>query len=192
MPSTSSQFLAALAVLTTSLLSSGCGPTSTPPAAGTGTTNSKSSDQDLSKSMTREEAASYKPKIEAHAHVAEDANLNDLLLVLTNPMTGAKAKPSVAGKRIPMRGTVLEVKPEEADGPVAVLDGGNANGQIIKVKCVFAAADKEAVAKLKPGETIRAEGVSDAEIKDSVLEFKECKLLPPAENNPPAAAPPAK
>lgn len=173
------RFLASAGLAALLVVALGCGAP-TKPAAGGGGTTTTSKDPELNKSMTPEEIAALKPakvdpsKVEA---VAEEVSFLAGMLS-EDPRISDQAKRQMAGQRVLFTGTVLAKSPEDAEAPYLVLDGGEHRGKKYTAKCFFAAADGESLKKINPQDNIRVEGVTDANVKELLLEFKECVLKP--------------
>lgn len=155
----------------------GCGAPSKP-AAGGGTGSTKSSDPELNKSMTPEEIAALRP-LEQNAKTQEDTEVAMVVGALAgDPRMSDSAKRGIRGKRMIFIGTVLEKSPDGGELPILVLDGGNIHGKQYTAKCSFAVSEGESLQEIKPQDTVRVEGVTDAELKELIVEIKECVLKP--------------
>ena len=173
------RFLASAGLSALFVVALGCGAPNKPAAGGGGTTG-KSKDPELNKSMTPEEIAALKPpKIDPNQQEVVGEEISFIVGMLSeDPRISGQAKAQLVGQRVLFTGIVLEKSPENAEAPFLVLDGGEYRGKKYTARCYFAATEGEALKKINPQDSVRVEGVTDANVKDLLVEFKECLLKP--------------
>jgi len=173
------RFLASASLSALVIIALGCGAPNKPAAGGGGTTG-KSTDPELNRSLTLKEIEDLKPaKLEANQQEVVAEEISFIAGMLSeDPRISAQAKGQMAGKRILFTGTVLEKSPDGAETPFVVLDGGEHRKKKYTVKCNFAATEAESLKKVNPQDNIQVEGVTDGNVKEQLLEFKECVLKP--------------
>jgi hypothetical protein len=160
-----------LSALVAVLLLLGCGTSSS--------SNSGVTEAEIAKMM--EDAKAEAAKLPAFETPAEE--MVDLLT--SDPSSAGPAEQGLAGikqglvgKRRIITGVVVDRSPEMSDSPFLMLDGGTHNSKAYKVKFNFTDGNREELKAVTIGDSVRVEGISDGELKDDTLEFKECVLNP--------------
>jgi hypothetical protein len=154
------QLVASTALGALILVAGGCGSSKPNDAPGL-------TEAELKKTMEQDPGVPQKPSVMELSAV-------DTMEMLTDTRAAEALSKALQNSQRLVTGKVLEPCPANSESPYVILDGGTHNNLAYKVKCTFAADEREAVVKVKAGDEIRVEGKCDGVLKGDTLEFTNC------------------
>ncbi len=162
---------------TSAVVLTGCGP-SAGQTGGSGTAKTRKVADDLSAPLLRpEDAAKVDPNFKPSPPKPIEIKATEVTMGMSQRMSSGMLAKNVGGKRIFILGTVSAVSAENNENMSITLTGFKTlQGKQLLLRCKLAATERDTVNKVKVDDEVRVEGIMDGDLKDDVLEFKDCVL----------------